>query len=90
MIPPPCPKVIIGAVLSLTLLLMNLVKVGPQPTASDRKHLSRYPQPTGIVPTAKGINYGPNDVVLVNGLPLGPPVLGPLVLLSLFPSQLTH
>ena len=29
------------------------------------------------MPTAKGINYGPDDVVLVNGTPIGPPVLGP-------------
>ena len=78
MIPPPCPKVIIGKGVVTDIIADEPGQGYPQPTASDGGNT--YPvtlQLTGIVPTAKGINYGPNDVVLVNGLPLGPPVLGP-------------
>ena len=78
MIPPPCPKVIEGKGIVVDIIADEPGQGYPQPTASDAGNT--YPvtlQLTGVVPTAKGINYGPNDVVLVNGIPLGPPVLGP-------------
>lgn len=78
MIPPPCPKVIEGKGVVTDIIADEPGQGYPQPPASEGGNT--YPvtlQLTGVVPTAKGINYGPNDVVLVNGIPLGPPVLGP-------------
>ena len=75
MIPPPCPKVIEGKGVVTDIIADEPGQGYPQPTGADN-----YPvtlQLTSIVPTAKGINYGPDDVVLVNGTPIGPAVLGP-------------
>ena len=73
MIPPPCPKIIEG-----TGVVTEIIPEEPG---------NGYPTPPGggppvtlvlkeIVPTSPGINYGPEDSVLINGKPLKP-VLGP-------------
>ena len=78
LIPPPCPKVIEGRGIVVDIIADEPGQGYPQPPPSDVG--STYPvtlQLVGVVPTTKGINYGSNDLVLVNGIPLGPPVLGP-------------
>ena len=78
MIPPPCPKVISGKGIVTDIIADEPGQGYPQPPPSEGGNT--YPvtlRLTGIEPTASGINYGSSDVVLVNGIPLGPPVLGP-------------
>ena len=71
-IPPPCPKVIRG-----TGVVTDIIAEEPG---------NGYPTPPGggppvtlvlkdIIPTSPGINYGPDDLVLINGNPLKP-ILG--------------
>ena len=73
LIPPPCPKVIQG-----TGVVTNIIAEEPG---------NGYPVAPGggppvtlvlkeIIPTSPGINYGPNDLVLIDGKPLKP-ILGP-------------
>ena len=72
-IPPPCPKVIEG-----TGVVTDIIAEEPG---------NGYPTPPGggppvtlvlkeIIPTSPGINYGPDDLVLIDGKPLKP-ILGP-------------
>ena len=72
-IPPPCPKVIEG-----TGVVTDIIAEEPG---------NGYPTPPGggppvtlvlkeVIPTSPGINYGPDDLVLINGKPLKP-ILGP-------------
>ena len=72
-IPPPCPKVIEG-----TGVVTDIIAEEPG---------NGYPIPPGggppvtlvlkeIIPTSPGINYGPEDLVLIDGKPLKP-ILGP-------------
>ena len=72
-IPPPCPKVIRG-----TGVVTDIIAEEPG---------NGYPTPPGggppvtlvlkdIIPTSPGINYGPDDLVLIDGKPLKP-ILGP-------------
>ena len=72
-IPPPCPKVIRG-----TGVVTDIIVEEPG---------NGYPTPPGdgpsvtlvlkeIIPTSPGINYGPDDLVLIDGKPLKP-ILGP-------------
>ena len=73
MIPPPCPKVIQG-----TGVVTDIIPEEPG---------NGYPVAPGggppvtlvlkeIIPTSPGINYGPEDLVLIDGKPLKP-ILGP-------------
>ena len=73
LIPPPCPKVIRG-----TGVVTEIIPEEPG---------NGYPVAPGggppvtlvlkeIIPTSPGINYGPDDVILINGNPLRP-ILGP-------------
>ena len=72
-IPPPCPKVIRG-----TGVVTDIIAEEPG---------NGYPTPPGggppvtlvlkdIIPTSPGINYGPDDLILIDGKPLKP-ILGP-------------
>jgi hypothetical protein len=72
-IPPPCPKVIEG-----TGVVTDIIAEEPG---------NGYPTPPGggppvtlvlkeVIPTSPGINYGPDDLVLIDGKPLKP-ILGP-------------
>jgi hypothetical protein len=72
-IPPPCPKVIEG-----TGVVTDIIAEEPG---------NGYPTPPGggppvtlvlkeVIPTSPGINYGPEDLILINGKPLKP-ILGP-------------
>ena len=73
MIPPPCPKVIQG-----TGVVTDIIAEEPG---------NGYPVAPGggppvtlvlkeVIPTSPGINYGPDDLVLIDGKPLKP-ILGP-------------
>jgi len=73
MIPPPCPKEIKGKGVVVDCEILDPGNSYPQPAGTG------YPVTLvldAIVPDAKGINYSPEDRVLVNGTPLVP-VLGP-------------
>ena len=72
-IPPPCPKVIEG-----TGVVTDIIAEEPG---------NGYPTPPGggppvtlvlkdVIPTSPGINYGPEDLIFINGNPLKP-ILGP-------------
>ena len=72
-IPPPCPKEVKG-----TGVVTQIIAEEPG---------NSYPTPSGsgppvtlvlkeIIPTSPGINYGPDDLVLIDGKPLKP-ILGP-------------
>jgi hypothetical protein len=86
-IPPPCPKVVKG-----TGVVTQIIPEEPG---------NGYPTPPGsgppvtlvlkdIIPISPGINYGPGDLVLFNGIPLKP-ILGPFGTVEgvIVPSTLT-
>ena len=73
LIPPPCPKVISGRGVVTRIVADEPGQGYPQPPGDG------YPvtlQLVEVIPSAKGINYSIDDVVLVNGEPLTPK-LGP-------------
>ena len=73
MIPPPCPKEIKGKGVVTSCEILDPGNSYPQPAGTG------YPVTLvleAVTPDAKGINYSPEDRVLVNGTPLVP-VLGP-------------
>jgi len=73
LIPPPCPKTVEGKGV-VTQIIAEEPGNGYLPPPSEG-----YPvvlRLKEIVPTAKGINYAPNDQILVNGIPVQPQ-LGP-------------
>jgi len=72
-IPPPCPKVIEGTGVVTDIIAEEPGNGYPTP-------LSGGPPVTlvlkDVIPTSPGINYGPDDLIFVNGNPLKP-ILGP-------------
>lgn len=73
MIPPPCPKEIKGRGVVTSCEILDPGNSYPQPVGTG------YPVTLvleAVIPDSKGINYSPEDRVLVNGTPLVP-VLGP-------------
>ena len=73
LIPPPCPKVVEGKGIVTDIIADEPGNGYPQPPGEGYPVLLRLKE---IVPTAKGINYSPNDQILVNGIVVQPQ-LGP-------------
>ena len=73
LIPPPCPKTVEGKGIVTDIIADEPGNGYPQPPGEGYPVVLRLKE---IVPTAKGINYAPNDQILVNGIPVQPQ-LGP-------------
>ena len=74
LIPPPCPKTVEGKGIVTEIIADEPGNGYPQPPGEGYPVVLRLKE---IVPTAKGINYAPNDQILVNGIPVSAPQLGP-------------
>jgi len=73
LIPPPCPKVVKGTGVVTEIIPEEPGNSYPAPPASGPPVTLVLKE---IIPTSPGINYGPDDVILINGTPLQP-ILGP-------------
>ena len=73
LIPPPCPKVVKGTGVVTEIIPEEPGNSYPAPPASGPPVTLVLKE---IIPTSPGINYGPDDLVLIDGKPLKP-ILGP-------------
>ena len=73
LIPPPCPKTVEGKGIVTQIIAEEPGNGYLPPPGEGYPVVLRLKE---IVPTAKGINYAPNDQILVNGIPVQPQ-LGP-------------